>query len=99
MKTALINALAWLTGASRAVLSLFLPILVGSLSALLTELAPIALEVVTSLADSGKSGEEKRAAAVARIKAEAMEAGIAASVSAINLAVELAVAKLKEGGK
>ena len=54
----------------------------------------IALDVVTSLADSPKTGAEKRAAAVDAIKAQAIQTGIAATTSAVNLAVELAVQKL-----
>jgi len=96
MKKTLLNALAWLTGASRTVLAFILPILADSTARLLTALLPIALEVVASLADSDKSGEEKRAEAVDRIRAAAISAGIQASASAVNLALELAVAKLKE---
>jgi hypothetical protein len=97
MKNALLNTLAWLTGASRTLVALLLPVFRSSLSAMLTALAPIAIEVVASLADSGKSGAEKRAAAVDAIRAQALQVGIAATASAVNLAVELAVAHLKEG--
>ena len=96
MKTTLLNALAWLTGASKTVLSFLLPILATGTASLLTNLLPIAIDVVRGLADSSKSGSEKRAAAFADIKAEAVAAGITASASAINLAIELAVAKLND---
>lgn len=97
MKNALLNALAWLTGASKTLLAFVLPILRDSTATLLTSLLPIALEVVASLADSPKSGEEKRVAAVDQIKAAAISAGIQASARAVNLAIELAVQKLEEG--
>ncbi len=96
MKKALLNTLAWLTGASKTLISFLLPILADSLSGLLTALLPIALDVVTGLADSPKSGAEKRAAATDAIKAAALQAGINASARAVNLAIELALQKLEE---
>ena len=71
-----------------------LPILEDQTAKLLAALLPIAMDVVTSLADSGKTGAEKRAAAVDAIKAQAIHAGVDATASAVNLAVELAVQKL-----
>jgi len=96
MKKTLLNALAWLTGASKTLISFLLPILATGTAELLAALLPIALDVVTSLADSGKTGAEKRAAAVDAIKAQALQAGIKATASAVNIAVELAVQKLNE---
>ena len=95
MKTTLLKILARLTGASRELLELLIPILKDSASRLLAQLAPIALEVVKSLADSPHSGSQKRDAAVQRIQALAVAEGIRASTSAVNLAVELAVANLR----
>lgn len=96
MKKALLNALAWLTGASKTVLSFILPILRDSTSQLLSALLPIALDVVESLASSDKSGEEKRKQAADQIKAIAIQTGIAATSRAVNLAIELAVEKMEE---
>ena len=96
MKKTLLNALAWLTGASKTLISFLLPILATGTAELLAALLPIALDVVTSLADSGKTGAEKRAAAVDAIMAQALQAGIKATASAVNIAVELAVQKLNE---
>ena len=96
MKKTLLNALAWLTGASKELISFLLPILATGTAELLAALLPIALDVVTSLADSPKTGAEKRAAAVDAIKAQALQAGIKVTASAVNLAVELAVAKMNE---
>lgn len=95
MKSALLNALAWLTGASRTLLAFLLPILADSTARLLTSLLPIALEVVASLADTDKTGEEKRRLAADEIKAAAISAGIQASGRVVNLAIELALQKLE----
>jgi hypothetical protein len=95
MKALLIKILTKLTGASRDLIELLLPILKDSASRLLAQLAPIALEVVRSLAESPHSGSQKRDAAAQRIQQLAVAEGIRASTSAVNLAVELAVANLK----
>ncbi len=95
MKALLIKILTKLTGASRDLIELLIPILKDSASRLLAQLAPIALEVVRSLADSPHSGAQKRDAAVQQIQALAVAEGIRASTSAVNLAVELAVANLR----
>jgi len=97
MKTALLNALAWLTGASKTLLAFVLPILRDSTAQLLSALLPIALDVVASLAASPKSGAEKRAMAVDAIRAAAVQAGIQTSARMVNLAIELALQKLEEG--
>jgi hypothetical protein len=97
MKKALLNTLAWLTGASKTLLAFLLPILADGTSQLLTALLPIALEVVSGLADTDKTGSEKRAHAADEIKAAAISAGLNASTRAVNLAIELALQKLEEG--
>ena len=94
MKKSLLNALAWMSGASKTLIAFLLPILATGTAELLAALLPIAMDVVSSLADSPKTGAEKRAAAVDAIKAEAIHAGINATASAVNLAVELAVQKM-----
>ena len=95
MKATLLKILVRLTGASRDLIELFIPILRDSASRLLAQLAPIALEVVKSLADSPHSGSQKRDAALVRVQQLAVAEGIKASTSAVNLAIELAVANLK----
>ena len=95
MKNTLLKILIRLTGASRQLLELILPILRDSAAQLLASLAPIALEVVKSLADSPHSGAQKREAALREIQTRAVNAGIKASASAVNLAIELAVQNLK----
>lgn len=96
MKTLLIKAISAITGASKSVIEFIIPILRDSASSLLKELLPIALEVVSSLLTSDKSGDEKRKIAVDKIKAAATREGINASNRAVNLAVELALAKLTD---
>ena len=95
MKNTLLKILIRLTGASKQLLELILPILRDSAAKLLAELAPIAIEVVRSLADSPHSGQQKREAALREIQTRAVNAGIRASTSAANLAIELAVQNLK----
>lgn len=95
MKTTLIKILIRLTGASRQLIDLILPILRDSAGRLLADLAPVALEVVKSLADSPHSGAQKREAAARLVQSHAIAEGRRASLSLVNLAVELAVQNLK----
>ncbi len=97
MKSIVVKALSWLTGASKSVLEFILPILKDQTAKLLADLLPIALEIVASLLTSNKSNEEKRNAAFQRINTIAKERGIEAANSTINLAIELAVTKIKQG--
>jgi len=94
MTSLLLKLLFSLGGPAKAILAFLLPILEDNSAKLLAELLPIALDVVTSLADSPKTGEQKRAAAVDAIKAQAIQTGIAATTTAVNAAVELAVLRL-----
>ena len=96
MKSIVVKALALLTGASKSVLNFILPILKDSTSKLLSDLLPIAMEVVISYANSNKTSDEKRKAAFSRIETAAKARGIEAANSIINLAIELAVQKSKE---
>jgi flagellar basal body L-ring protein FlgH len=97
MKSIVVKALSFLTGASRSVLEFILPILKDQSAKLLADILPIALEIVTSLLTSNKSNEEKRNAAFQRINTIARQRGIQAASSTINLAIELAVTKIKQG--
>jgi hypothetical protein len=97
MKSIVVKALSFLTGASKSVLEFILPILRDQTSKLLADLLPIALEIVASLLTSNKSNEEKRNAAFQRINTIAKERGIQTANSTINLAIELAVQKIKQG--
>jgi hypothetical protein len=91
MKTTLLKILMRLTGASRQLLVLILPLLADSAARLLAELAPIALEVVKSLAESPHSGQQKREAALREIQTRAVQAGIRASTSAASTFTPVAV--------
>jgi hypothetical protein len=95
MKSIVVKALAFLTGASRSVLEFIIPILRDQTARLLADILPLALEVVSSLLTSNKTNEEKRNAAFQRITTLAKERGIEAANSTINLAIELAVTRIK----
>ncbi len=56
----------------------------------------LALAVVSELAAGNLTGEEKRSIAFSRIKEAAIREGKEISTSAINLAIEMAVALIKE---
>ena len=79
-----------------SVIEFIIPILRESATSLLKELLPIAMEVVSSLLTSDKSGDEKRKIAVDKIKDAAVKEGINASNRTVNLAIELALAKLTD---
>ena len=96
MKTLLLKTLSLLTGASKSVLEFIIPILKDSTANILKALLPIAVEVVSSLRDSSASGDEKRNIAVDQIKQIALKEGVDASSRAINLAIELALAKISK---
>jgi len=99
MKNTFLRLWAWITGSSVALFNFLAPILASSAATLLEQLAPIALDVVLSLADSKASGEAKRQQAVDEIQARAWAAGIQASTSVVNATVELAVQNLKARNK
>ena len=96
MKTLLLKTLSLLTGASKSVLEFIIPILKDSTANILKALLPIAVEVVSSLADSSASGDEKRKIAGEKIKQAAISEGVDASSRAINLAIELALANISK---
>ena len=96
MKTLLLKALSLLTGASKSVLEFIIPILKDSTANILKALLPIAVEVVSSLADSSASGDEKRKIAGERIKQIALKEGFDASTRAVNLAIELALSRISK---
>lgn len=91
----ILRIIASLTGASRPLVELILPILRDSANNILAEIAPIALDVVKSLADSPHAGDQKREAAARQIQTIAVAEGIKASTNIVNLAIELAVQNIK----
>jgi hypothetical protein len=73
-----------------------LPILQTQAAGSLERLAPIALGIVVELATNNSlQNAEKRDIAVTKLATAAKSEGIAVGLSLLNLAVELAVAKLK----
>jgi hypothetical protein len=96
MKTLLLKTLSLLTGASKSVLEFIIPILKDSTANILKALLPIAVDVVSSLRDSPESGDQKRKIATEQIKQAAIKEGVDASSRAINLAIELALAKISK---
>lgn len=89
------NIIARLIGIGTTLWEFVRPLVFGATAQALEEVLPHAEDVVESLADSQISGEEKRSQAVASLRAILVSAGIAASTAILNLAVEMAVAKLK----
>ena len=96
MKTLLLKTLSLLTGASKSVLEFIIPILKDSTASILKTILPIAMDVVSSLRDSSESGDQKRKIAAEQIKQVAIKEGVDASTRAINLAIELALAKISK---
>lgn len=87
--------LAKLTGLTTSLLNFYLPILRQLLASGMAALLPIALEIVRSLADTDKTGAQKREAAVKKLSSATQELGIVATESLIRLTIESAVQKLK----
>ena len=87
--------LAKLTGLTTSLLNFYLPILRQLLASGMATLLPIALEIVRSLADTDKTGAQKREAAVKKLSSATQELGIVATESLIRLTIESAVQKLK----
>lgn len=89
------NFFAKLMGITGSLLNFYLPILRELLATGLASLLPIALEVVSALAKTDKSGAEKRSEAINALRDAAIARGINASESLIRYTVESAVQKLK----
>jgi hypothetical protein len=86
---------AKLLGISNSLLNFYLPIFKELLSSGMAALLPIALEVVSALALTDKTGAEKRSEAINALKDAAIKRGITASESLLRYTVESAVQKLK----
>jgi hypothetical protein len=87
--------LAKLVGISTSLLNFYLPILKQLFATGMAALLPIALDIVRSLADTDKTGSQKREAAVRKLTSAASELGIAATESLVRLTIESAVQSLK----
>lgn len=87
--------LAKIAGFSSAIFNFYAPILKSLFATGAATLLPIALEIVRSLADTNKTGAQKREAAVKALTKAAVTNGIDAAESIIRFTVESAVQKLK----
>lgn len=96
MKATIFKVLARLLGLSKEYVTFLMPVLQDSAARMLAALAPIALEVVKSLAESPQNGAQKREAAFRQVQGLATAEGIRAGSAAINTAIELAVLNLKK---
>ena len=86
---------AKLAGVPAKIWNFYAPILKELLTSSVSALLPIALEIVESLADTDKTGAQKREAAVKKLALTAKKQGISASESLIRFAVESAVQRYK----
>lgn len=91
------SLLAKIWGITVSVFNFYLPILKEMASASIAALLPVALEIVQSLAETKKTGSEKREAAVKKLTSEAKKLGITASESLIRFTIESAVQRVKLG--
>lgn len=87
--------LAKIIGVSTSLLNFYLPILKQLFTTGMATLLPIALEIVRSLADTDKTGSQKREVAVRKLTSAASELGISATESLVRLTIESAVQNLK----
>jgi len=91
MKTILTKLL----GVTSAVWNFYGPILRSMVVSSASALLPIALEIVRSLAQTDKSGAEKRDEAIAALRSAAIRQGVDATESLIRWTVESAVQRMK----
>lgn len=93
MKTLIAKAL----GIGRVIWEFIRPIVFGATADSLEKLLPTAKEIVAGLDSSPGSGDEKRKQALEALKAAAITAGLAVGTGVLNLAIEMALNKLREG--
>lgn len=91
--------IAKLLGVGRVLWEYVRPIVFGETATALTRILPAAQDAVESLVDVPGTGEEKRAKALDALRAVAVGAGVTVGTAVLNLAVEMAVNKLREAGK
>lgn len=84
-----------LLGIPSKIWNFYAPILKELLVTGISALLPLALEIVRELADTSKTGAQKREAAVKKLTKTAIDQGIVASESLIRFTVESAVQKMK----
>lgn len=89
------NLLAKLLGVPATIWNFYSPLLRELVVTGVSALLPLALEIVRNLAQTDKSGAEKRSEAIASLKAAAVRQGISASESLLRFTVESAVQRMK----
>lgn len=90
------SLLAKLAGIPSLIWNFYAPILKQIIADGASALLPLALDIVRELADTNKTGSQKREAAVKRLTSAAVRNGIDASESLIRFTIESAVQKLKD---
>jgi hypothetical protein len=86
---------ATLLGIPSKIWSFYAPILKELFVDAASSLLPLALDIVRELADTSKTGSQKREAAVKKLTSAAIRNGIDASESLIRFTIESAVQRVK----
>ena len=89
------NLIAKILGVPASLWNFYGPLLRELVITGASALLPIALEIVRNLAQTDKTGAEKRSEAIASLKAAALRQGISASESLLRFTVESAVQRMK----
>ena len=89
------NLLAKLMGIGASVWAFYAPILRSLFTSGASALLPVALDVVRSLADTSKTGEQKRESAVIKLRGQAVLMGVEASEALLRFTIESAVQRLR----
>ena len=86
---------SFLFGVPAKIWNFYAPILKVLVADAVSALLPLALAIVRELADTSKTGAQKREAAVKKLTQSAINEGIDASESIIRFTVESAVQRMK----
>jgi len=86
---------AYILGIPAKIWNFYAPILKVLVADAVSALLPLALEIVRELADTSKTGAQKREAAVKKLTQASILQGIDASESLIRFTVESAVQRMK----
>ena len=89
------NIIAKILGISTSVWNFYAPLLKALFVTGASAMLPIALEVVRNLAQTDKSGAEKREEAVGVLKQAAVRQGLSVTESIIRFTVESAVQRMR----
>lgn len=89
------NIIAKLLGITQSVWAFYAPLLRQLVVSGTSALLPLALDIVRSLAQTDKSGTQKRAEAIEALRETALAKGIKATESVIRFTIESAVQRIK----